>query len=487
MKRPARFSFVALILLLASAVTAAAQVTVFDGTFSRAKGTPVTVHASFAAAGSRATITLLNGGPDESPGLRVSDATIRLNGRVVFGEMQFNQQVARLEAEVELLPVNDLEVFLEGKPGASVAIRVVWPGQQDVDLIHNVWDRLAALYETSLPSASALTAWFAADVAPDFVMSGRHRADELAAWLAGEGGPGPGITFSSVVTAPLDVAGTPYANGYLIRLDYQMGGFSGSLTTYMVFDGSRWLWYGDQQWVETELMSIMSMVSPFNGPRYYTTGLGITLWDGPDCPAYRAGVRSAIVTGPGLPAAGIRLYHMYPLEFLRLYPNYTGNPMGSWFVPLPDAAIAGIPDDAAYTIRLYAEPADIVTLANTPLTRYVKTNRKRPLLSTEMNASVFPGLVVPNSHDQSALAVGGQVVVQWTNVPALTVGYVSVNVSWNGEDWVTIGTPPAPGATLAILDTSAYPRPPWHGGEVNVSAYDVFGRVYGVRWIVDWW
>jgi hypothetical protein len=485
MQRLIRFALIAPILFFASIAPAAAQVTLFDGTFSRAKGTPVTAHATFAAAGSKATITLLNGGLQQSPDLRVSDATIRLNGRTVFDEMQFNQQVARLEAEVDLLPANDLEVFLEGKPGGTVAIRVVWPDQQDVDLVCDFWDRLAALYKTSLPSASALTAWFAANVAPDFVMSGRHRADELAAWLAGEG-PGVGITFSPVVTAPLDVAGTPYTEGYKIRLDYQVGGLSGSLATYMVFDGTRWLWYGDQEWVETELMSIMSMITPFDGARYYTTGLGITLWDGNDCSAYQSGVRSAIVTGPGLPAAGIRLYHMYPLAFLRLYPNDTGNPMGSWFVPLLDAAIAGIPDDAAYTIRLYAKPADIVSLADTPLTKYVKTNRRRPLLSTELNPAVFPALVVPNTHDQSAVAVGGPVLIRWTNAPGLTVQWVFMNLSWNGQTWQSVQAYPGPGDTAVTLDTTGYTRPPWHAGEVRLWGSDAFGRVYDVRWIFNW-
>lgn len=486
MRRLTRFAFITPILFLASIASAAAQVTYFEGTFSRSKGAPVTAHATFAAAGSTATITLLNGGPQQSPGLRVSDATIRLNGRVVFDEMQFNQHMASLEAEVDLLPSNDLEVFLEGKPGGTVAIRVVWPAQEDVDLIRDFWDRLAALYQTSLPSATALTAWFSTYVAPDFVMSGAHRADELAAWLAGEG-PGPGITFSPVVTAPLDVAGTPYADGYEIRLDFQMGDYSGSLATYMVFDGIRWLWYGDQRWVETELMSIMSMIIPFDGARHYTTGLGITLWDGHDCSAYRYGVRSAIVTGPGLPAAGIRLYHMYPLEWLRLYPNDTGNPMGSWFVPLPDAAIAGIPDDAPYTIRLYAEPADIVTLADTPLTTYVKTNRRRPLLSTELNPSVFPGLVTPNTHDQSAVTIGGPVLVTWTNVPGLTVQWVFMNLSWNGQTWQSVDTYPAAGATSATLDTAGYTRPPWHAGTLRLWGSDAFGRVYDVHWIFNWW
>ena len=87
----------------------------------------------------------------------------------MFDQRQLNQRVTRLEAEVDLLAVNDLEVLLEGQPGGIVAIRVVWPGEDDVDRIRDVWDSLAALYKTSLPSGTALTAWFAANVAPDFV------------------------------------------------------------------------------------------------------------------------------------------------------------------------------------------------------------------------------------------------------------------------------------------------------------------------------
>jgi hypothetical protein len=480
-----RVSLVAPLLLLASITHAAAQVAVFDGTFSRSNGTPVAAHASFSAAGARATITLLNGGVAQSPDHRVSAATIRLNERVVFDTMQFNQNAAQLEAEVDLLPVNDLEVLLEGKPGGTVAIRVVWPGQQDLDAIGGFWDRLAALYKTSRPSAAALTAWFAANVAPDLVTGGAHYADELAVWIAG-GGPGVGITFSPVVTGPLDVAGTPYAEGVRIRLDYQMGGASGSLATSMVFDGSHWLWYGDQEWVETELMPYMTMILPFGGPVYFTTGMAITLWDGNDCAAYRSGVRSAIVTGPGLPAAGVTLYHMYPLPHLRLYPNDTGNPAGSFFVPLDDAAIAGIPDAARYTIRLYAKPADIVSLADTPLTTFVKTNPKRPLLSSEMNPSVFPALVIPSTHNQSALTIGGEVLIRWTNVPGITVGWVFMNLSWNGQNWRSVEAFPAPWDTSATLDASAYTRPPWHTGEVRLIGADGYQRVFDVRWLFSW-
>jgi hypothetical protein len=207
-------------------------------------------------------------------------------------------------------------------------------------------------------------------------MSGARCADELAAWMAGSG-PGVGIAFSPVVTTSIDVAGTVYTKGYQIRLEYAVGDVSGSLLTDMVFDGSRWLWYGNQKWVEPELMPYMSMMVPFDATIYFTTGLAITLWDGHDCSAYRYGARSAIVTGPGVPAEGIKLYHMYPLEFFRLYPNDTGNPKGSFFVLLDDATIAEIPDGADYTIRLYSEPPETVSLADRPLTSFVKTNPTR--------------------------------------------------------------------------------------------------------------
>ena len=94
-----------------------------------------------------------------------------------------------LENGVDLLGVNDLEVFLAGKPGGKVTIRVVLLNQDDIDAISEIWGHLATLYQTSQPSDADLDAWFESSVAPDYVFDGRSHTVELTAWKAGSGGP----------------------------------------------------------------------------------------------------------------------------------------------------------------------------------------------------------------------------------------------------------------------------------------------------------
>ncbi len=486
MRRPTYLALLSLILLLASVGPAAAQVTVFEGTFSRLAGEPTTTHRTFTAIAGSAKVTLHNGGVAHAAHRLVSDATIRVNGNIVFDEMQFNQRVTRLETMVDLRDGNDLEVFLEGKPGGTVAIRVELFAP---DGIQQVWARLAKLYETGRPSEEDLTAWFEGNVAPDYVRSGIHYEEELAAWLAGTGGPPVGVTFSFVVTKSLDVSGTPYTKGYEIRLVYKAGGATGSMLTYMVFDGSRWLWFGNQEWVDYDLRPIMGMTVGFYGNiSFDTPGLGITLWDGDECSAYRHGVRSGIVSGPGLPPEGTKLVHMYPLPYLRLYPKDPANPGGNFLVKFDDATIQAIPEPAEYTIRLYSQSAETVSLADTPLASFVKTIPKRPLLSTDLNASLFPALVAPATHKSSEVNLGGLVEVQWTNPPSAPVNYLFIGLTIDGTSFYSVDTNPAPGATSATLDTAAYPRPPWRSNGFYLQAADDYGRLFGLHWsIYPWW
>ena len=60
----------------------------------------------------------------------MSSSTISLNGQIVFGPSNFNQNVAYLEKEIVLNESeNNLEVILKGKPGGKIRIHIV----QEVD------------------------------------------------------------------------------------------------------------------------------------------------------------------------------------------------------------------------------------------------------------------------------------------------------------------------------------------------------------------
>jgi hypothetical protein len=65
-------------------------------------------------------ITLLNG----VGGGRCSSGVVTVNGSTVFRESDFNQNVARLNASVNLQAENALTVELKSQPGCSVFLMV---------------------------------------------------------------------------------------------------------------------------------------------------------------------------------------------------------------------------------------------------------------------------------------------------------------------------------------------------------------------------
>ncbi len=117
------------------------QVVYGPETFHRDKGTPVTVADTFAVAWPVAACRLIvdNGvtaaqlpkaaptreGDSQAPCARVSSATIDLNDERVFGQRDFNQQVAHLERPVEVLPDNRLAVRLTSAPGSCFTLTIV--------------------------------------------------------------------------------------------------------------------------------------------------------------------------------------------------------------------------------------------------------------------------------------------------------------------------------------------------------------------------
>ena len=101
----------------------AAAVMYFSGEFTRDSGRPVVDARSFPATGGPATLKVFNGGPE---GFRpVSSTTVKVNGLLVFGPSDFNQNIKYLEAPLTLKPgTNVLEVQLMGKPGEIIRVEI---------------------------------------------------------------------------------------------------------------------------------------------------------------------------------------------------------------------------------------------------------------------------------------------------------------------------------------------------------------------------
>jgi hypothetical protein len=98
----------------------------FEEDSERDTGEPVTESYTFTATEGDAVIRLFNGGIEDPDGIRISSATVTLNGDLVFGPSDFNQQVEELEADIALLEGdNTIEVTLRSKPGGVITIQIL--------------------------------------------------------------------------------------------------------------------------------------------------------------------------------------------------------------------------------------------------------------------------------------------------------------------------------------------------------------------------
>lgn len=115
----------------------ASEATLFERTFIRGKGAPVTEKVSFnvTAPIGDYTLVLTNGNPDGTN--RCSSAEISLNGATIFGPSDFNQQVSSLSKQVQLKSANLLAVTLRSSPGSFITIRIV-EKKADISIIN--WD-----------------------------------------------------------------------------------------------------------------------------------------------------------------------------------------------------------------------------------------------------------------------------------------------------------------------------------------------------------
>jgi RHS repeat-associated protein len=100
-------------------------------TFLRGTGKPATETVSFSVKNPNTiyTVHVYNGGMN-SKFSRVSSAVVKINGAIVFGPDDFNQQTGTLQRPVAIVSSNTLEVELRSAPGSGLTI--VLEGTDDV-------------------------------------------------------------------------------------------------------------------------------------------------------------------------------------------------------------------------------------------------------------------------------------------------------------------------------------------------------------------
>lgn len=127
MKKYGLFLAVVFVLFFAGTSNALVQVEVLPPTTCvRGTGEPLTETFTFPGVSGQATVKLWNGSLEDDSIEKVSSSIVTVNGQVVFGPSEFNQNVGYLEKETTLVEgQNTLEVLLKGKPGGQITIEIV--------------------------------------------------------------------------------------------------------------------------------------------------------------------------------------------------------------------------------------------------------------------------------------------------------------------------------------------------------------------------
>lgn len=100
---------------------------VFQNTYTRSAGAPVTVADTFTLRNPATQYTLkaFNGGLQDDTTELVSGCVVLINGVQVIGPGNFNKNVSELDVPVTLLASNTISVQVKGKPGGVLAIEII--------------------------------------------------------------------------------------------------------------------------------------------------------------------------------------------------------------------------------------------------------------------------------------------------------------------------------------------------------------------------
>ncbi len=305
------------------------------------------------------------------------------------------------------------------------------------------------------------------------------KATQIANWASDDGIP-LGIKFTAIISGPMDVTGTTYTKGCWINVNYVFGSDSGSFVSSMVYDGTKWLFYGDRRWVNFDLEALASMHVPASGSPTLASGFNLYLNDEYNY-ASNHGVQSAIVTGPGLPASGLKMELVFPNTVFSLYQPVAPSYGAQYYIS--DSAIGLIPDNATYTFNFYAVSAASVILGvDTPIHSFTQIFAKAPIKTANLNAALFPTLTAPTTHDISIVHIPGTLPVSWTNPANEYVSWVWLGWSDGSSSWRGIGNNLQRGATSTTIDTTTFSAvtPMW--ANLWMESYDSYGRMYVLNW-----
>lgn len=399
------------------------------------------------------------------------------------------------------------QIYLRGEDRFGRGTSLVWKywrqsgSAEEVNDINDIFHGLEQIYatpKTEETELSEVTDWFNNYAASDYLHDGRKIIEDIKAWT-GAGGLYEGISIYAVIIEP-DPGDTwgQYQKGYRVMLYFSGDGGSVTIPSSMVFNGNKWLWYGNREWGLglSDFVPWAEKTIDVNNNVTFDTGFEVIIWDA-YLAAYNQGVRSAILNGPGL-GDGIKLAHCYnqnsaaDAKYFSLAADNKQTCSGTFNKSLTDDLIGQIHDNDVYNIYLYTDTADVVSLNSAPIKTWTRTFSKGPLLKTELlNDQSNPGLYFPVLHTPAAhllsdAHIPGTLYVSWTNPDQMPVNYVSLGwldmtgtasgmKSVNGYPTYNTGT--QEGQVSLVTEGTAT----WFAN-LYLRGEDVYNRRYSVTW-----
>lgn len=371
----------------------------------------------------------------------------------------------------------------------------------DLQAVVTKLNAFAALFATNLPSLTTLQNSGVFDIGSNFMMGGQSFA-QFASELSTEQ-QAIGLKFSNVAIA-LDGSGTSVTSGTLTAvITSNTKSFGDKIQLKMAKVNGVWLVQGDGRIADVEIKAqaqrdewsvvnssggvVNSGSSSLNGLRMNIDPFAYNS----NNPGASTSAVSALVTGPGLPAAGVIMVQNTQNKWFDVqgftYSNNVIPECGSVVNGTPSSAttqcvsIAQALDNSVYTVVLKNAAG-----ASLNGSGYTLTLPKQPYASSTLSAAMFPAFTSITIDGQaltpSTVLANKSVAVNWT-MPA---GIVSRNLNiWantsTGASYFQVNKNLLPTATSALLGLGT---PLTTGTLTNAGVWlegvDTFGRKLAV-------
>ncbi len=349
--------------------------------------------------------------------------------------------------------------------GAVSTSGIVSTQTSPADLINQTFKSFQSYFVSSLPSPSdpGLTALFASS----FLNDGQN----ASSFLSGITGSSYliGVNVSNLTIGNVNLnAGTATVT-FTPRL---ANGISQSLLSWQMKRSQSGAWQvnGNQHIAKVEVVAFAVKQNRLpgsgiasNGCASALTGLNLSVDD-----QAHAGVNSALVSGPGLPQAGVLLTVQNGDTQLYI-PTNVACGFGSAY-PLSDAALAGVSDGNQYTMVLYGSGNG----SGTPLATYTSTLFKAPVLNSALSGVAFA--TVDNASTLTSLLSGGTFVLDWTLPVGSSGDYVNVCAGVSNTSSCTITEVDLSGRTASGASTFVVPAGRYIGLSSQIGILDGYNR-----------